>query len=140
MANYKCIWMFKGQGCSYDGNEAWCDHTVQRCRKLKNFKRFGWTGREPTHKFENNVWHVYLLECRDLTLYCGITNNIHRRLAQHNEGTASKYTRGRRPVILVSSRAVSNKSEALKLEAKIKKLSTHKKCEALMTMKVRKTL
>jgi len=66
-------------------------------------------------------WSVYLLKCSDETLYCGITNNLQRRLAQHNSGTASKYTRSRTPVELISSVDVADKSTALKLEIKVKK-------------------
>lgn len=67
------------------------------------------------------TWTVYLLRCADNTLYCGITNDLERRLAQHNAGTASKYTRSRIPVVLETSVEVENKSEALKLEIKVKK-------------------
>lgn len=66
-------------------------------------------------------WYVYLLECADGTYYCGITNDLNRRLAQHNEGTAAKYTRARTPVRLLASAAVKNKSEALKVELFVKK-------------------
>lgn len=45
-------------------------------------------------------WWVYLLECRDGTLYTGCTDNIPRRIALHNAGRGAKYTRGRGPVIL----------------------------------------
>lgn len=70
-----------------------------------------------------NEYFVYLLECKDGTLYTGITNNLQRRIAQHNAGKGAIYTRGRRPVKLLKSFAYLNKSEALKLECKIKKLS-----------------
>lgn len=66
-------------------------------------------------------WFVYLLRCRDQSLYCGITNDVERRLAQHNAGTASKYTRAKLPVTLECAVTVEGKSEALKLELKVKK-------------------
>lgn len=69
-------------------------------------------------------WVVYLLECADGSLYCGITNNLERRLAQHNgllRGGA-RCTRGRRPVALVASAMRRDRGEALKLEARVKKM------------------
>jgi len=67
------------------------------------------------------TWHVYLLECSDGTYYCGITTNLERRLRQHNNGTASKYTRTRTPVRCIASCRVKDKSEALKVELFVKK-------------------
>ena len=69
------------------------------------------------------MWYVYLLECSDKTIYCGITNNLDKRVAAHNKGRGAKYTKGRRPVKLIKSFIVDDKSAALKLEIKIKKLS-----------------
>lgn len=68
------------------------------------------------------IWHVYLLRCRDGSLYCGITNNLERRLAQHN-GLApggARYTRSRRPATLVASVPCQSKGFALSLEARVK--------------------
>lgn len=73
------------------------------------------------------MWFVYLLKCSDNTLYCGITNNLEKRLAAHNSGKGAKYTKSRRPVVLFKVFDVSNKSEALKLEFKIKKMSREEK-------------
>jgi putative endonuclease len=73
------------------------------------------------------VWYVYILECFDHTLYTGITNNLERRIKQHNENKGAKYTRGRGPVILIKSFQRFTKSDALKLEYKIKKLSKEDK-------------
>jgi putative endonuclease len=70
---------------------------------------------------------VYILLCADNTLYTGITNNLERRLKQHNAGKASKYTRARLPVQLFHSFEVADKSEALKEEYKIKQLSREEK-------------
>lgn len=68
------------------------------------------------------MWHVYLLECADNTLYCGITTNLERRLAEHNGllSGGAKCTRARRPVCLVAAVARSTRSEAMQLEYKIK--------------------
>jgi putative endonuclease len=78
------------------------------------------------------TWHVYLLRCADNSLYCGITNNLDRRIKAHNAGTASKYTRARLPVTLAASVEVDGKSAALKLELAVKKQPAGRKIERLM--------
>jgi putative endonuclease len=69
------------------------------------------------------VAFVYLLRCADGTLYCGWTIDIQRRLAAHRSGTASRYTRSRRPVELAVVISVADRSAALREEARIKRLS-----------------
>jgi putative endonuclease len=66
-------------------------------------------------------WYVYLLECRDKSYYCGITTDITRRVEQHNNNKGAKYTAGRGPVSIVEYVEVKSKSDALQLEAFIKK-------------------
>ena len=66
-------------------------------------------------------WYVYLLRCADSTLYCGVTTDVKRRLAQHNAGTAAKYTRARLPVALEAQVTVASRGEALRLEILVKK-------------------
>ncbi|MBU1040797.1 MAG: GIY-YIG nuclease family protein, partial [Proteobacteria bacterium] len=61
-------------------------------------------------------WSVYLLSCADGTLYCGVTTDLARRLAEHNAGTASKYTRARLPVALLAQAPSADKGAALRLE------------------------
>lgn len=69
-------------------------------------------------------WFVYILRCADDTLYTGITTDLERRTLEHNQAKAgAKYTKVRRPVALVYSEAMANRSEAAKREAAIKKLS-----------------
>jgi putative endonuclease len=68
-------------------------------------------------------WHLYVLLCIDGTLYCGITNDLTRRLAQHNAGKGARYTRGRGPVSMLRSWPQKNKSVALRAEFSFKKLS-----------------
>lgn len=68
-------------------------------------------------------WVCYLLRCADDTLYCGITNNLDKRLAAHNAGTASKYTRVRLPVEMVYAETCADRSAASKREREIKRLS-----------------
>ena len=68
-------------------------------------------------------WHLYVLLCKDGTLYCGITNDLERRISQHNAGKGARYTRGRGPMSLLRSWPQKNKSAALRAEFSFKKLS-----------------
>lgn len=79
---------------------------------------------------ENN-WYVYILRCRDDSLYTGITRDVEKRLATHNRGTGAKYTRSRTPVELVYSEVCSDKSGALRRELEIKALTRQKKLELI---------
>lgn len=72
-------------------------------------------------------WFVYILRCADGSLYAGITNDVRRRLEQHNAGTASRYTRSRLPAVLVYQEAQASRSHALKRELAIKDLSRQEK-------------
>jgi putative endonuclease len=67
-------------------------------------------------------WVCYLLRCADDTLYCGITNDLEKRLAAHNAGSAAKYTRTRMPVEMVFVEDCADRSAALKRELQIKGL------------------
>ena len=74
------------------------------------------------------IWFVYILECSDKTLYTGITNNLEKRIEQHNSTTeGAKYTRPRRPVKYVYQEEQLDRSSATKREMAIKKLSRDKK-------------
>ena len=73
------------------------------------------------------TWYLYILKCRDRTLYTGVTTDVERRLAMHRNGTASKYTRSRLPVRLVHREACEGRSDALRKEHAIKKLSRTEK-------------
>jgi len=74
------------------------------------------------------MWHLYILRCADNTLYTGITNDLERRIDEHNSSKlGAKYTRGRRPVTLIYSKKLKNRSEASKEEARIKKMSRSEK-------------
>jgi putative endonuclease len=72
-------------------------------------------------------WLVYMLRCRDGSLYTGITNDLPKRLEAHTAGKASKYTRSRLPVTLAYAEPRKSKSAALKREAAIKRLSRPQK-------------
>jgi len=77
-------------------------------------------------------WFVYILECSDKTLYTGITNNLEKRLEQHNHGQeAAKYTRARRPVKCVYKEKQPNRSEATKRELAIKQLNRTEKLKLI---------
>jgi putative endonuclease len=65
---------------------------------------------------------VYLLRCADGSLYCGWTTDVERRVAEHGAGTASRYTRSRRPVELAAAFEAADRSAALREEARIKRL------------------
>lgn len=71
--------------------------------------------------------YTYMLRCADGTLYTGWTNNLARRLKAHNAGTASKYTRTRRPVKLVYYEQFGTKQEAMKREYAIKRMTREQK-------------
>jgi predicted GIY-YIG superfamily endonuclease len=73
------------------------------------------------------TWIVYILRCADGSLYTGITTDLERRCKQHDDGTAARYTRGRRPTKLVYQEIHSSRSLALKREAAIKALSRRQK-------------
>jgi len=74
-----------------------------------------------------SVWHVYLLECGDGTLYCGVTNDLARRLAAHEAGKGARYTRGRGPLRLVWSEACGSRGAALRRELEVKSLPRSRK-------------
>lgn len=74
-----------------------------------------------------NIWVVYILQCKDNSLYTGITDNLKRRLLQHREGKGAKYTRGRAPLTLHYVETFETKGEALRREMEIKRLTPAKK-------------
>lgn len=72
-------------------------------------------------------YFTYFLRCADGTFYCGYTTDPERRAAVHNSGIGAKYTRSRRPVELTYTESFATKSEALKREAAMKKLTRAQK-------------
>jgi putative endonuclease len=78
------------------------------------------------------VWHLYVLECADGSLYCGIALNVQKRLAQHQSGKGAKYTRAKLPVTLLATSAIGpDMADALKAERQFKALPRIKKLAAL---------
>ena len=77
---------------------------------------------------KNNTWTIYFLRCNDNSLYTGITTDIKRRLHQHNNTKlGAKYTRARRPVVLVYSETAVDKSTASKREYQLRTLTKKQK-------------
>ena len=85
---------------------------------------------------EQASWFLYLLRCGDGSLYTGISTDVERRLRQHRDvrggGKGAKSLRGKQPLSLLLQIPVTNRSEALKLEYRIKQLSKNEK-EALVS-------
>ncbi len=79
----------------------------------------------------NGEWYVYVLRCRDNTLYCGISNDVAKRVEAHTKGLGAKYTRGRGPFAVVARWACPSKADALKAEIAFKRLSKERKLRYL---------
>ena len=80
------------------------------------------------------AWYFYVLQCKDSSLYTGITTDVNRRIQEHNSKKGAKYTRSRVPVRLVYSRQMKDRSTASKLEASFKKLSRENKWKRSVEM------
>jgi putative endonuclease len=80
-----------------------------------------------TKKKKTAAWLLYVLKCGDGTLYTGITTDVLRRVQQHSDGRASRYTRSRLPVKLLFSEPCRSHSQALKKEYAMKRLSRKEK-------------
>ena len=78
-----------------------------------------------------NKNYVYMIRCKDNTLYTGWTNDLYKRIKSHNNGNGAKYTKYRGPVELVYYETFDNKSEALKREIEIKKLTRIEKLDLI---------
>lgn len=73
------------------------------------------------------AWFVYLLRCGDGSLYTGYTDDVERRVAVHQSGKGGKYTRSHLPVTLVYQEELASRSDAMRREAAIKRLSRREK-------------
>ena len=84
------------------------------------------------------IWFLYMIRCNDGSLYTGITTDVKRRFEEHQayDGKGSKYLRGKAPLQLVMKKKIGNKSLALKVENKMKKLTKVKK-EMVVEGKIR---
>jgi len=74
---------------------------------------------------------IYIIKCKDESLYTGWTNDLEARILAHNEGRGAKYTKGRGPVELLYTEEFDTKEEAMKREFAIKKLSKAKKLKLI---------
>ena len=79
-------------------------------------------------------WIVYILQCADGTLYTGITNDLERRMAEHEAGRGAKYTKGRGPLQLVYQEICGDRGTASKREIEIKSLD--RKSKLLLAAKI----
>ncbi len=78
------------------------------------------------------AYYVYILECKDKTLYTGSTNDLQKRVFTHNNSkTGAKYTKARRPVVLKYSEKFRTKSKAMKRECTIKNLTRKEKLKLI---------
>jgi DNA-binding protein HU-beta len=77
------------------------------------------------------IWHLYLVECADGSLYTGIATDVERRFREHVSGKGARFTRSRKAIRLVASRPIGSRSEALRAEIAIKQLPREKKTEAV---------
>ena len=77
------------------------------------------------------TWKLYILRCRDGSLYTGITTDVEKRYAAHNTGKGAKYTRGRRPLELVYEEECGDHSAALKRELEIKAMTREEKIKLI---------
>ena len=80
-----------------------------------------------------SVWYLYILRCRDDTLYTGITTNVEKRLEAHSSGRGAKYPRGRGPLELVYRETCGTHSDALKRELAVKRMTRAKKQALIRT-------
>jgi putative endonuclease len=81
----------------------------------------------PRSDTTDDVWFVYIVECRDGSLYTGITNNLERRVSEHNDGSGARYTRSRRPVVMRYHERCESRSAALIRECSLRLLSPKEK-------------
>ena len=79
------------------------------------------------------TWVLYILECKDGTLYTGVTDDLHRRLQAHRSGKGAKYTRGRNPIKLRYVETCADKSCALRREIQVKRLRREEKLFLIST-------
>lgn len=104
--------------------------TIQVETTYRATSSFTLAGSMKKRQADEEMWYVYVVRCNDGSLYCGTTNNVERRVREHNESyRAAKYTRARRPVTLVKSWEAGTRSDAVKAECRFKKLSKAKKEE-----------
>jgi ribonuclease HI len=105
----------------------------REARKALRLWTDGFAGaeRDPADRLDNEKWCVYVLKCSNDYFYIGMTNNLDRRLKEHERGRGSKFVRSWRPFVLVKTIQCKNAGEARSLEHHLKKLTRSKKIEVL---------
>ena len=79
----------------------------------------------------SKLYYIYMLRCKDGSIYTGYTDNIYKRIEKHRSGKGAKYTRGRGPFELVHYESFLTKEEAMQREAAIKKLTKEDKLKLI---------
>lgn|SRR5690606_16731155 len=82
-------------------------------------------------RMPSGAWYVYLVECRDGTLYTGVARDVERRVGEHNAGRGARYTRGRAPVRVIAASRALDKRAAYQLEYAVKRLPRTAKATAV---------
>ncbi len=77
------------------------------------------------------MWYLYILRCKDGSLYTGITTDVEKRLEAHRAGKGAKYTRGRGPLELVYKEECGDHSDSLKRELEIKAMTREEKLKLI---------
>jgi len=85
----------------------------------------------------NNIYHAYMVQCSDASLYSGWTKDLEKRITAHNQGTGAKYTRSRCPVTLIASWQFDAKSKAMQFEAYLKNLTRQQKLQLIKNGELR---
>ena len=102
-----------------------CGAGTSLCENLQGQNKYGIIIKQ---EVGGNVgWFVYMLRCRDGSLYTGCTNNLAGRLAAHQSGRGAKYTRSRLPVALAYWEELPDRSAAMRREAAVKRLTRAQK-------------
>jgi putative endonuclease len=102
-----------------------------------DFEGVDWFDHRKGMKFRKSSWFVYIIRCGDLSLYTGIATDVDRRFAEHESqgAKAAKYLRGRLPLTLVYQQEIGSRSEASKVELRIKSLSRKEKLKLIKALK-----
>jgi putative endonuclease len=77
------------------------------------------------------AWYLYLIHCGDGSIYTGVSTDVPRRLAEHQSGRGARYLRGRGPLLLVKKIRIGAKSDAFKLECRVKRMRRDKKVKLI---------
>ena len=93
----------------------------------ENSKRYRVPGRKGTRYRSSEKWFLYILRCKDLSLYTGITNNLEKRFKKHSDGKGARYTRTRLPLEMVYHESCKSRTAAMVRECAMKALPKKKK-------------